>query len=152
METINRLLKKQSSRRAKKEALAGAASTQISTPLHGDDSDAEAESGSGGGETKASLKEVNMYRWISNKEGLSFAIPMGFLPKLRTPPGETESEAQAPASQPQVTLPNHNVNLYPARPIPQCSVSGCEAQRKYRLVKSFERGACGMEHLRVLQA
>jgi Ino eighty subunit 2 len=33
-----------------------------------------------------------------------------------------------------------------------CAVSGCERARKYRLVRDFARGACGVEHLKVLEA
>ena len=32
-----------------------------------------------------------------------------------------------------------------------CAVDGCTAKRKYRLVRDWERGACGMDHLHVLE-
>ena len=32
-----------------------------------------------------------------------------------------------------------------------CAVNGCTAKRKYRLVRDWERGACGMDHLHILE-
>jgi Ino eighty subunit 2 len=32
-----------------------------------------------------------------------------------------------------------------------CAVDGCTAKRKYRLVRDWERGACGMDHLYILE-
>ena len=32
-----------------------------------------------------------------------------------------------------------------------CAVDGCTAKRKYRLVRDWERGACGMDHLHILE-
>jgi Ino eighty subunit 2 len=33
----------------------------------------------------------------------------------------------------------------------RCDVPGCQEGRKYRLVRDWERGACGMGHLKVLE-
>ena len=33
-----------------------------------------------------------------------------------------------------------------------CDVPGCHEKRKYRLVKDFRRGACGITHLKMLEA
>ncbi|KAJ4481062.1 hypothetical protein J3R30DRAFT_2397787 [Lentinula aciculospora] len=57
------------------------------------------------------------------------AIPTAFLP----PDGE-------------VTSP-----LLPSLESPLCAVSGCGVPRKYRLVKDWKIGACGMAHLKVLE-
>ena len=32
-----------------------------------------------------------------------------------------------------------------------CAVEGCTAKSRYKLVRDWERGACGMDHLRVLE-
>ena len=43
--------------------------------------------------------------------------------------------------------------VLPARTAaPVCDVVGCKVPRKYRLVKDWKRGACGMEHLKVLES
>lgn len=34
---------------------------------------------------------------------------------------------------------------------PQCDVPGCTQTRKYRLVRDWVRGACGLTHLKVLE-
>ncbi|KAK0459865.1 uncharacterized protein EV420DRAFT_1676189 [Desarmillaria tabescens] len=59
---------------------------------------------------------------------LMFSVPPSLLP---------EGEVHPPA---------------PPRPIPQCNVEGCELNRKYRLVRNWDMGACGMAHLKLLQA
>lgn len=38
------------------------------------------------------------------------------------------------------------------KPKQLCGIKGCGQDRKYRLIKDFERGACGMAHLKLLQA
>lgn len=35
---------------------------------------------------------------------------------------------------------------------PRCDVPGCIEVRKYRLVRDWVRGACGLTHLKVLEA
>ncbi len=39
----------------------------------------------------------------------------------------------------------------PQAGVPVCDVEGCAERRKYRLVKDWARGACGMAHLKVLE-
>lgn len=91
-----------------------------------------------------------MYRWISTSrpsaavEGahqlpptptmtLSLCVPVAALPKAEIPGEMGEKTAIVPP------------------PRPRCDVEGCEAQRKYRLVKDWEKGACGMPHLKLLE-
>lgn len=113
-----------------------------------------------------------MYRWIStskpitppediSEEGrdsrkmvISFSIPVSVLPQSVTPqngseegtPMEIDSEGGKPAKTSPV-VPSPSV---PAE-TPCCDVAGCQARRKYRWVKDWQRGACGMEHLKLLE-
>lgn len=91
-----------------------------------------------------------MYRWISTSrttapvEGtqeapettmaLSLCVPIAALPQPEALGGADEKTTQS---------------LPPPRP--RCDVEGCEALRKYRLVKDWEKGACGMPHLKALE-
>ena len=97
-----------------------------------------------------------MYRWTSTikrpvaevtagseakdgtKEGprlvLTFSVPLAALP----PPAND--------STPQ------NIVTPPPVQSRQCDFEGCTAQRKYRLLKDWQRGACGMPHLKALEA
>ena len=96
------------------------------------------------------------YRWIStlrpspdappgDKVLLSFSVPASLLPTTHQSAGtdvdpdgdvkmETTQEQEPQAKAPAV-----------------CDVEGCSAKRKYRLVLDWERGACGMDHLHVLE-
>ncbi|QRV95600.1 PAPA-1 domain protein [Ceratobasidium sp. AG-Ba] len=77
---------------------------------------------------------VPCYRWVSSATSLTFALPdVSNSPELVL--------ALEPAQQPVI------------RPAATCAVSGCSLQRKYRLpgAASFETGACGMEHLKLLK-
>jgi Ino eighty subunit 2 len=77
-----------------------------------------------------------MYRWISSTQGsgesaqmlLSFSVPPT---ALLAPPHEPEGR--------QPKAPNN------------CAVEGCGQPRKYRLVKDWTIGACGMAHLKSLE-
>jgi Ino eighty subunit 2 len=46
-----------------------------------------------------------------------------------------------------------SISSPPTKPAltPRCDAKGCKESRKYRLVKDWTRGACGMSHLRVLE-
>lgn len=74
---------------------------------------------------------------------LSFSVPASILP----PPPEAvaldgmDVDVKQEASH---SRPKTNASSL-------CDVDGCGKGRKYRLVKNWERGACGMEHLRVLE-
>ncbi|KAI0079573.1 hypothetical protein K474DRAFT_1733760 [Panus rudis PR-1116 ss-1] len=154
-ETINRLLKRQSRVKGKRNALASAEDrpTPLATTTNGGDADEEAAEGIA---TPAAVIPT-MYRWLSRvqtvpkdtavTEGpdekvmvLSFSIPNNALP----PEAQTQHNAGAAAmeiDQTQVTKQE-----------PLCNVPGCSEKRKYRLVKDWTRGACGMAHLKVLDA
>ena len=89
-----------------------------------------------------------MYRWISTTKPLPgeikpaarddsdgrmklmFSVPVSVLPQDAAPPSETR---------------------LPSVEKPVCDVSGCERARKYRLVRDWLKGACGMEHLEILE-
>lgn len=87
-----------------------------------------------------------MYRWVSTTKVppvagsdeprmlLSFSVPVAVLPQ----PQDEAAQETAPARPPPLQAP--------------CDVEGCGAMRKYRLVKDWQRGACGMAHLKVLEA
>ncbi|CAL1696073.1 unnamed protein product [Somion occarium] len=151
-ETINRLLKKQSRAKGRRNALA-TAEDKPPTPLAAVTNalDLEAEEGVEGSETPA-LVLPTMYRWVSkvktetNGDGestkqmaLSFSVPAAVLPQSRS------------------TGIGMDVDTETARPElkqvqPLCNAPGCTVPRKYRLVKDWQRGACGMPHLKLLES
>lgn len=84
---------------------------------------------------------VPSYRWVSSSKDASVALSFS-LPQVANglqTDGETTSFTP---SQPPVT-----------RPTATCAVSGCTLTRKYRLAgaSDFEKGACGMDHLKLLK-
>ncbi|KAL6302225.1 PAPA-1-like conserved region-domain-containing protein [Sparassis latifolia] len=79
------------------------------------------------GEGQAEKAEPTMY--------LSFSVPIAALPPA--------------AAQPAGTT---DVDVAAARTPPRCDVRGCTQRRKYRLVKDWQRGACGLGHLKLLEA
>ena len=96
-----------------------------------------------------------MYRWISTsrvttstdgmqeKEEsrmlLSFSVPIHALPQQAAAVADGTPVRDAGGVPPTTK----------AKPL--CDIEGCEAQRKYRLVKDWERGACGLAHLKTLE-
>ncbi len=80
--------------------------------------------------------EPIMYRWVSSKKVdgdsshmvLSFSVPPTAMPLPRL--NSDDSQPKAPSS---------------------CAVEGCGRPRKYRLVRDWQIGACGMPHLKVLE-
>lgn len=65
-----------------------------------------------------------------------------------------ERRMQFSLAIPAAFLPPENATPLPLteiRPPAICAVSGCENSRKYRLVKDWKIGACGMAHLKVLE-
>jgi Ino eighty subunit 2 len=93
------------------------------------------------------------YRWIStlrpspdappgDKMFLSFSVPTSLLPATMHPvdvDGDVKMETQEQEREAQAVVPA------------VCGVDGCTAKRKYRLVRDWERGACGMDHLHMLE-
>ncbi|KAJ7936662.1 hypothetical protein B0H13DRAFT_1589350, partial [Mycena leptocephala] len=84
---------------------------------------------------------MQMYRWVSTSRNvgvapsasISFSIPKSFLPP-------TDGEIVTPVKLSAVTSS-------------RCAVEGCGGERKYRAVgKTWGIGACGLEHLKLLEA
>lgn len=100
-----------------------------------------------------------MYHWVSTsrvfstlgaeglagtekKMSLSFSVPASVLPPIETSKSSTPTamdvDKPAPLGDAQVQA--------------TCDVRGCSERRKYRLVRDFAKGACGMTHLKALEA
>ncbi len=75
---------------------------------------------------------------------MSFSVPASVLAPKNENAMEVDGGAVAIPVPPPPRLP-------PATP-PMCDVQGCTAVRKYRLVRDFQKGACGMGHLKLLEA
>ncbi|KAH7882854.1 hypothetical protein F5I97DRAFT_140843 [Phlebopus sp. FC_14] len=140
METINRLLKKQSKTKNKRNVLSTA---DERTPMSA--TPAVVQSARDGSEVpEAEVGEPvedipTMYRWVSttrapstgdeDKMRLTFSVPVSLLGAARGGCGTRAGGASKGV----------------------CDVGGCGEVRKYRLVKDWRRGACGMEHLQKLE-
>ncbi|KAI0094724.1 hypothetical protein BDY19DRAFT_38751 [Irpex rosettiformis] len=143
-ETINRLLKKQSRPRGRRNALATAEDRPTPIALDADGEEV-AEEGS------ATPILPKMYRWISTTKGpgaepkmvMSFSVPAAALPRDALSESASGIDIDSKTVLPMQDSP---------RPPQSCDVEGCRATRKYRLVKDFHRGACGMSHLKQLEA
>jgi Ino eighty subunit 2 len=92
------------------------------------------------------------YRWIStlrpapdappgDKMFLSFSVPTSLLPMAHQDDVDTDGDVKMETTQEEPRA------IVPA----VCGVEGCTAKRKYRLVRDWERGACGMDHLHILE-
>ncbi|KIY46092.1 PAPA-1-domain-containing protein [Fistulina hepatica ATCC 64428] len=125
VETINRLLRKQTRPRNRR--------TTTNTPQF-EDSEAEAAS--------REEKMPTMYHWVSSKQGISFSIP----PSVSLPPARSQAPAQAPDAMDVDTPPPPRVKSN------VCALPNCCEPLKYRLVKDWTIGACGMAHLKALEA
>jgi Ino eighty subunit 2 len=153
METINRLLKKQTRTRNNKRS--AVVTPEDHTPGLGDE-DAENDV------TPETPPPAPMtYRWVSSarEDGgerimqLRFSVPYAAFPAtLRPPEPEEGSEDRMdvdPDTKPVVPkFPPVQV-LPPPRP--RCAVDGCGEVMKYRLPSQWQIGACGMTHLNVLR-
>ena len=64
---------------------------------------------------------------------LSFSVPVSVTGMTQTVSGAADEEGTAKVAR------------------VRCDVEGCTELRKYRLVKDWTRGACGMGHLNVLE-
>jgi Ino eighty subunit 2 len=135
-ETINRLLKKQSKSKVKRSAL----------------STAEASASEGEREVEQEEKEVVLpttWRWVSSTRPLA-ASSMSE-PQDGVAEGKMHLTLGVPASVLSTTLPAPS----PPQPLPKekprCDVPGCTGVRKYRLVRDWVRGACGLVHLKILE-
>ncbi|KAG8216626.1 hypothetical protein J3R82DRAFT_6814 [Butyriboletus roseoflavus] len=147
-ETINRLLKKQSKSKNKRNMLSTA---DDRTPVSA--TPAVVQSTRDGSEAPEGevLEPVEliptMYRWISTTKPL----PGDAEPASQQADGRMKLTFSVPLSiLPQDTTPPSEVRMLPTEK-PLCDVSGCTQARKYRLVKDWLKGACGMEHLKMLE-
>ncbi|KAI9507129.1 hypothetical protein F5148DRAFT_1276325 [Russula earlei] len=77
-----------------------------------------------------------------NKMFLSFSVPASILPMPQQPALDGDGDTVMAEHAEQLRKP-----LAPA----VCDIDGCTAKRKYRLVRDWERGACGMDHLHLLE-
>ena len=147
-ETINRLLKKQSKSKTKRNVLSTA---DDRTPVSATPAVVQTRDGSElpEGEMVEPVELVpTMYRWIST---------------TKSRPGDAEWASQGAAdgqmkltlSVPVSILPPEAIAPSPLKvpPVetPVCDVRGCKRARKYRLVRDWVKGACGMEHLQMLE-
>jgi len=91
---------------------------------------------------------------------LSFSVPVPLLSSsspsvTASDPGSgSVSRAETPThtAVPPATKVTPAALTLPVRPPAAiCAVDGCEVKRKYRLVSDWTKGACGMEHLKVLE-
>jgi Ino eighty subunit 2 len=167
-ETINRLLKKKSGTRNRRNPLASAEDrtpathTGNGTPAEGEvEEDESGEAALTGVGAAAPVVEVipTRYRWIStlkpssdappgDKMFLSFSVPASLLPTIHQSATGVDADGDAKMETTQEQeLPEKPRAMAPA----VCDVEGCSAKRKYRLVLDWERGACGMDHLHVLE-
>ncbi|KAJ3768635.1 PAPA-1-like conserved region-domain-containing protein [Lentinula raphanica] len=153
LETINRLLKKQTRPRAKRAGVEG-------------DDGATAEGSPGGSDLSkpAQGPVVPMFRWVSTTTSEAKTVTdIPTAPMDQSAPSMTvdnppilERRMQFSLSIPAAFLPSEvETNFTPSSPDPApaiCAVSGCGDLRKYRLVKDWRIGACGMAHLKVLES
>ncbi|KAJ7059513.1 hypothetical protein C8F01DRAFT_1144880 [Mycena amicta] len=164
LETINRLLKKQSKPKGKRgPALAPAPVTAAQSDEDIDmDQDAAAGEHDNSNETPPTPLEptLPMYRWLSTSRPPAPPI-------LPTPMNGDADAMQIDASPPVSSSPTMSIlfcvpdTLLPALPTTasahthphatRCAIDGCTAERKYRAVgKEWGVGACGMVHLKLL--
>ncbi|KZT20901.1 hypothetical protein NEOLEDRAFT_1074694 [Neolentinus lepideus HHB14362 ss-1] len=145
-ETINRLLRAKSSRTRggrRRAAPPPAPVTVDDTPADSNANPTPDEEAGEDAEVEMDIKEdtappPTWYRWTSStksmgEEGkmvLTFAVPQNALPAV-----------PLAGDVPRVS-----------RETPTCDVTGCSSIRKYRLVRDFTKGACGMAHLKQLES
>jgi Ino eighty subunit 2 len=110
------------------------------------------------------LAPPTMYRWISTIKRPALEILANKKPKEGTEGAEDQGGSESgetpqmlltfsvPLSAlPQDTVPSKAVTTPPVQPR-QCDFEGCTSVRKYRLVKDWQRGACGMDHHKAIEA
>ncbi|KAG6330673.1 hypothetical protein ID866_8416, partial [Astraeus odoratus] len=164
METINRLLKKQSKSKNKRNVLSTADErTPVSvTPAM------VSSTRDGSPPPEGELQEPvevapTMYRWISTTKkpspGTTTTTTTGAeaLEEGKNVKTSEPAPMRLTFSVPVCALPPDGVQGQdgvvrpPSTAKPICDVSGCGRARKYRLVKDWVKGACGMDHLKLLE-
>ncbi|TEB26137.1 hypothetical protein FA13DRAFT_1112228 [Coprinellus micaceus] len=85
---------------------------------------------------------------VERKMVLSFSVPLSLVPE---PISESPMDIDGPHPPPPLPAV---VGKFPNKPSEPaiCAIAGCGAKRKYRLVRDWTIGACGMGHLKVLEA
>ena len=167
-ETINRLLKKKSGTRNRRNPLASAEDrtpathTGNGTPAEGEvDEDESGEAATAAATAIVPAVEFippTRYRWIStlrptpdappgDKMFLSFSVPASLLPTTHQQASDVDDEGDVKME----TTQEQEQEQPRAVTLAVCDVEGCSAKRKYRLVLDWERGACGMDHLHILE-
>ena len=162
METINRLLKKQSKSKNKRNVLSTADDrTPVSvTPA------IVSSTRDGSPPPEVEIQEPvevipTMYRWISTiKSPDSAAMTTeGGVRDEGVDVDMNESRAMrlmfsvpVCAFPPDVQAQTADQVRVPLVTKPICDVGGCGRSRKYRLVQDWHKGACGMDHLKLLES
>ncbi|KII86692.1 hypothetical protein PLICRDRAFT_265132 [Plicaturopsis crispa FD-325 SS-3] len=138
-DTINRLLKKQSRPKNKRAALATADEPVASGSRPASEAD----------EAEPIIPDVpTTYRWISSTrnsgdvEGGRMTITLG-VPVHAIPQVDDADKMDVEAVLGVATVDRKGD--------PICNVEGCTKDRKYRLVRDWTRGACGISHLKILE-
>ncbi|KAL4073472.1 hypothetical protein J3A83DRAFT_4092148 [Scleroderma citrinum] len=155
METINRLLKKQSKSKNKRNVLSTADDRTPVSVTPAIVSSTRDGSQPPEGEIQEPVEIIpTMYRWISTTnppEPSAMTAEDGAIHE------GTDVKMRLMFSVPVCALPS-NVDAHmggqlrvPLAMKPICDVSGCGRSRKYRLVKDWKMGACGMDHLKLLE-
>ena len=164
---MNRLLKRKAGVGRGRKSAAQLAALAAGTPLGGE---SEVES------AEREPEPATMYRWTSGPNGITFSVPPAVLlehgvqPTIPKPqpaegdsemavdgPEQTSGEPSVEASR-QTSVAFDNGIAFSAPPEdrkPQlsksCAVSGCAQPLKYRLVRDWTIGGCGLDHLRALE-
>ena len=169
MDTINRLLKKQSRPRNKRNALATADDRTPVSQTNAGTPDVEEE-----GSVSVPPRPIEvptMYRWISTSRPAAASIPEADVPASVIPASAVEAPPAHPSAEPVMVLSfSVPVNALPAQPTsndptstgmdvdapsrkmtPHCVAPGCQLTSKYRLKSNWTQGVCGIEHLKLLE-
>ncbi|KIK82156.1 hypothetical protein PAXRUDRAFT_832373 [Paxillus rubicundulus Ve08.2h10] len=154
-ETINRLLKKQSKAKNKRNVWSTADDRTPVSVTPAVVQSAREGSEAPEGEVFEPVQLIpTMYRWTSTTKPLPAAAAEGTEAASQN---DSEGKMRLMFSVPVSVLPPEGTaprasEVKPTPSIkPVCDVSGCQRTRKYRVVKDWMKGACGMEHLKVLE-
>jgi Ino eighty subunit 2 len=107
------------------------------------------------------VKVPTMYRWVSTSRVPVAQDDSGngeeAGEKMKGKGKEKEKEMRITFSIPVSVPPLPTPLIEPVKPTPlarptHCAAAGCGKPFKYRLVKDWERGACGLACLKVLEA
>ncbi|KAI0793391.1 hypothetical protein C8Q75DRAFT_750038 [Abortiporus biennis] len=157
-ETINRLLKRQSRAKGRRNALSTAEDRSTPQASSSNQNGVEDEEMGEGAYTPAPVIPA-MYHWVSKietipplQEGgveekkmvLNFSVPISVF--------GSAAANNAEAQPTPMDIDGNSPGQHLPPPVPNCDVAGCSERRKYRLVKDWQRGACGMGHLKLLES